>query len=128
MGFVTTERELEDLEPLVDPAEPVLLRHAVDVADEVEVLEAGQSLVDGWKIRDIGRHLLGLERLLGHVVPFDHDPPRVGPQQPDDHLDGRRLPGPVRPQEPEDLAGLDRQGQVVDGLDLAAVVALGNVA
>ncbi len=123
MGLVTAEASSNVSSHLSILAEPVLFRHAVDVADEVEVLEAGQSLVNRRKIRNIGRHLLGLERLRGHVVPFDHDPPRVGPQQSDDHLEGRRLPGPVRPQEPEDLAGLDRQRQVVDGLDLAPIVA-----
>ena len=119
--------QLEGLEPLADALEPLRLGHAVDVADEVEVLEAGQPLVDRRVVGDVGRQLLGPQAVRGHVVPLDDDAPRVRPQQPDDHLDGRRLAGAVRPQEAEDLARLDGERQIVDGFDLAAVVAFRNV-
>src|SRR5690606_29612380 len=39
-------------------------------------------------------------------------------QQPEQHADRRRLAGAVRPEEPGDLAGCDRQVQAVEGRDV----------
>ena len=55
-----------------------------------------------------------------YALPFTVTEPRVGPVQAEDQPHGGRLAGAVRAEEPGDLAGLDGEGQVVDG-ELVAV-------
>ncbi len=50
----------------------------------------------------------------------DHATGRLG--EPEQHQDGRRLAGAVRAQQPEHLAGLDREVEVVDGRDRAVLL------
>src|SRR5262249_42751225 len=73
------------------------------------------------------RHLLGELALLeldahepaqlrpvpARVQPEYADPPGIGPAQPLDTLDGRGLARPVRPEDPEDLALVDAERDVL---------------
>ena len=76
------------------------------------------------------RHARVETALLGHVAPHTSRPglrlailpghgPRVGPEEAEDDPHRRRLAGPVRAQEPVDLARPDGQADAVEGLDLA---------
>jgi hypothetical protein len=47
---------------------------------------------------------LHLDRIAPHVVPDHLDRPLVRPEQPGDHGERGGLPGPVRPDEPDELA------------------------
>src|SRR2546422_5586570 len=47
------------------------------------------------------------------LLPFQKDTSALGRQQADQHVEGRRLAGPVRPEQADDLAPVDVQGDVV---------------
>ena len=118
--------ELEDLQPLFDSGDPVLFGYPVDIADEIQILQSRQPFVDGGIVRHVCRHGLALESVFLAVQAVDDDRARVRLEKPDDHFDGRGFPRAVGAQKAEDLAGLDDQVELVDGLDLALIVTLGN--
>src|SRR5262245_36002501 len=100
---------------------------------EVQRLEDGeQVLLDGqlpeyrrflWQIADPLAAPL-VHRQPGDLLTLEKDPPAVGREQADHHVEGRRLAGAVRPEESDDLTALDVEGDGVD--DLAALEPLGE--
>jgi len=53
------------------------------------------------------------------LFPVPRNPPFAGLQDPEDHPEGRRFPGPVRPEEPEHFLFRDGQVQIPDGRKIA---------
>jgi hypothetical protein len=51
------------------------------------------------------------------VAPEERHPAAVSPDEPEQHAQCRRLAGAVRPQVAVDVAGLDRQVDVVDSVN-----------
>ena len=91
-----------------------------------EVLAAGEVAVEADAVRQVADPPLDLERATGRIQP-DHARLAVGRLgQPEQHQDGRRLAGAVLPEQPEDLAGLDLEVEMVDGDQVA--VGLGEAA
>ena len=62
-------------------------------------------------------------RIAGHVDAGDRGGTGVRVAQPFEDLDRRRLPSPVRTEEPEDLAFRHREADAADGLDLTVPLA-----
>ena len=76
-------------------------------ADQDQILAAGEVLVDGGELAgetDRAPHRRGVGR---HVVAEYPRPPLVGSQQGGEDPDGRRLAGPVRPEDAVHGAGRD---------------------
>src|SRR4029077_2657573 len=69
--------------------------------------------------------LAELVAITAWIEAEDVDGARVGRAEPADRFDGGGLAGAVRPEDGEDLAGLDRERDVVD--DSLVAVALGEV-
>jgi hypothetical protein len=81
-------------------------RKPVERAEEAEILLGGQVLVERDRLRcDADSPADGRARRIGFAV-HGHSA-TVGAEGADNHPDRRRLPGPVRPQEPKGLAPRD---------------------
>ena len=120
-------RDLHRVAQLGDALLALLHGHAVDVAHEVEVLDAREELVEVRVVGDVGHDLLALKRLLldGHAV--DEDLALGEVEDAAAGLDGRGLAGAIVAEEAIDLARLDVQRQVVDGLVALFAILLGVV-
>src|SRR2546428_13376325 len=59
-----------------------------------------------------------LRLVRGGIEPVELERAARGPQQGREHLDGGGLPGAVRTEEREDLAGSDAEGDIGDRRDL----------
>jgi hypothetical protein len=107
--------EVDQLGQLVDPLVHFAAGQAVEAALEAEQFGAGLLGVERRLLQghaDPEAHLPGLgpDVIAGHPGP----PPARG-QQGAQHVHRRGLPGPVRPEEPVDLAGGDPQVDTGDG-------------
>ena len=78
--------------------------HPLDAALEHQVLAAGAELVDARVLRHVADRAADRVRLAADVVAGDRGGAAVGVGERDEHADGRRLAGAVRPEQPEDLA------------------------
>ena len=114
--------EAETLERRVDGAAEV--RQSVEPRDEFEVLADRQVLVEGEALRHVADVALDLLRLASGCRSRGRCPAAVGPEQPADHADRRRLAGAVRPEEADDLAFATLEVDVVD--DRLVAEALGQ--
>ena len=90
-------------------------RHLGELREEAQRLGAGEELVVGRVLRQVADALL--RALARDRRVEDEGPPARREDEPHQHLDGGRLAGAVRPDEAEDLALLDREREVVDGVD-----------
>jgi hypothetical protein len=88
---------------------------AVQVADKLEQLTPGELGVQVGLVGNEAGRRFGLDRLGLYVVSRHVHASAGRLEQPDDHPDGGRLPGAVRPQEAEDLAGVDTKVDVIHG-------------
>jgi hypothetical protein len=80
---------------------------------EVEQLVAGGPLLEAEVLGQVADPPAGGR--LARRPAEDQGLAAAGPDQAEQDLHGRGLAGPVGPEEAEDLAGLDAQGQVVEG-------------
>src|SRR5262245_23875014 len=88
---------------------------------EVEVLPDAERAIECVRLRYDADHLL-----RRHGVPHDVDAPdvRAAARRDDarrEHAGGGRLPGAVRTEQPEDLAGAHGEVEAVDRADVARV-------
>ena len=101
------------VEQLFAPPAGVAPAHAVHLAHELQLFDAGQPFPQ----HDILRaHADARTRRRSAVVngqAAHHHAPRIRLQQATHHADGGRLAGPVRPEEAEHLTLVDVQRQVV---------------
>ena len=105
---------------LVAPATIALGRDPVDVGQQIEAVEDRQVPPE---LAALAEHHadpghMAETILVGHEA-SDFDPPAGRPQDPRQDLDGRRLARAVRPDEGEQLAGLEAEGEVDQRLHLA---------
>jgi hypothetical protein len=94
----------------------------VELADHLEVLEAGQVLVHGGVLAgepDVLAHLGGI---ADHVEAGNPRGAIVGQQQGRQDANGRRLTGPVRAEQPEDAARLDVKVHTAKRVDVAVAL------
>ncbi len=107
--------QLEPLEETVYLLGQAWSGQAVEGPEVLQVLATGEFPVDAPLTRqdrpDAGEDPGGL---FLDVEALDEDPPRGRPEQRGEHLDGRRLAGPVRAQQAEDLALGDGEADTVD--------------
>ena len=115
-------RQLEPRQDLLGTTPRLRLREVVQPSDELEVLEAGQVLVDR---RALSREADPEPQLLGvahGVQPVDLRSAAGGREQGGQDPDRGRLAGPVRPEQPEHRAGLDLEVDPLERLDVAEVL------
>jgi hypothetical protein len=67
----------------------------------------------------VPEHRLDVAPLADDVAPADADRAAAGAALPDEHADGGRFAGPVRPEQPEQLAAADVEVEPVDGGEAA---------
>jgi len=91
----------------------------VQAADQPQVLAAGEVGVDRGELPGETDHAPDGGGLPHHVVPEDLGVPGGRPQDRRQHADRRRLPGPVRPEQPHDGARRDLEAHAVQRGDLA---------
>src|SRR5207344_1350651 len=84
------------------------------VREETEQLAAGHPLVQPEVARQVAEPLANAHAVASRVEPEDAEPAVRRADQVEQQADRRRLAGAVRPQEAEDLAGLDREVDVDD--------------
>ena len=114
------------LEDLVDLRLRIGPRDAVQASRVAQVLAPGHAVVEADAVRQVADAALHLERVPGRIEADDAGPARRRLGQAEEHQDGRRLAGAVLAEQPEDLAGVDLEVEVVDGDEVA--VALGQPA
>jgi hypothetical protein len=100
---------LADVEPVDEPgaAGPhVDRRGAADPAHELDRLPRREAVDRQRRLRLDGAGAAGVAGVGHDVAATDQDPARIRPQEPNDLVDERRLPGAVVAEEPIDLARL----------------------
>jgi hypothetical protein len=115
--------QAEHLEQLVGAGPHVPGREVGELADEAEVLAAGEVLVDRCVLAgetDQRAHGVGLAH---HVVAEHARPPGVGLDDRGQDPHGRRLAGAVRAEEAEHGARRHAQVDAVEGVDVAEALA-----
>ena len=101
---------------------PALVDAAAQVGEVAQQLRPGEVGVEGvlgWHVADVPPDL----DAVGHAVEAQDG--GATPRREDEvqeRPDGRRLAGAVGPEEAEDLAALDLQVEVLDGMDVAVVL------
>ena len=109
----------DEVEQLLDPALLRPRRHAVELGEVAKIVVPGEPFIDAaLAAEDVANPLANLARILDDV-PAEHPCRARGRnQQRDQHLDRRRLAGPVRAEQAEELPRLDREAHPANGLDL----------
>ena len=114
--------EPEQLEQLVAPGSRRLRLEMMQARDQLEILHGGQRIVDGGRLGHVPDSALDLEWLRDHIEARDESQTRRRANQSRQDLHGRGFAGAVRAEETEDLARLDAEVQIVEGL-FAAIAA-----
>jgi len=109
---VGRRREADQLEELAAAPLAVALRHPGEPREEPERLAPGEEVVPGRVLREVADAALRGAARDRRVEDEGLAAGRV--DEAHQHLDGGRLAGAVRADEPEDLALLHRQCHVVD--------------
>src|SRR5450759_2706160 len=113
----------ELLEPLLTAGTDVLLAHVVYASEEPQVFHRREAVIQDELLGDEADVPPGLGGLAHDVVTGDLGRTRRRARQRAEHPDGGRLAGAVRPEEPEDLTLWDVEADLVDGFELAEVLA-----
>src|SRR5580658_408324 len=108
-----------ELERLPDPPLAFLPRDRVQSGEHPQVLVPGDLRVRRDELGNVADIPTDLGRVPADVESGDRRATAGQRKQGGEHLDGRRLPGPVRADEPEDLAVPDGEGESVDGGEIA---------
>ena len=82
--------------------------------EDVDRLAAGEVGPEGHVARDVRESAMQRDGISPRIAPEQLDVSRVGAQQAEQDSDGRRLAGPVRPEEPVHLSQRDRQIKAVE--------------
>jgi len=120
--------EVEALEQLGRPHPRLLAGQARQLADQHQVLGAGEQLVERGVLPGHADHPADGRRLAGDVEPGDPAGAGVGRRHRGEHADGGRLPGAVGPEDAEDASGRHLEVDPVDrhllAVDLAEALGL----
>ena len=111
--------EVEPFEQLDGPGAGVGRRQVEQLADQHEVLHAGEVLVDRGVLAGQADRLADLARLAGDVETGDPGRAGVGLEQRRQDADRGGLAGAVGPEDAEHGAGAGRQVDAVEGLGRA---------
>src|SRR5215211_41837 len=112
--LVTPLCELEPLQELLGPLAGFLPGDTVVSSVEKQRLLDGQELVQVHFMGGDPDHTPRLPKLPKGILPEDLDRARIGPGQADHAVYERGLSCPVRPQQPEELPGLDLERDPVE--------------
>ena len=115
--------EADDLEHLADAPLQRVTAHAVQLAEEAQVLGRGQLRVDRELLRDVPDRLLRLRRADVDRASGDVHLATVTLQEAADHRDRGRLAGTVRPEQAVGLGWTDAEPDAVDGGAIAVPLA-----
>jgi len=105
--------QAETLQQLARPPFPGPFAHSVQRAAEAQVVEPGQLGVQVALIRHHAHQVLGGLGVARAVDAGNPDDARVRPGQAGQHVDGGRFPRAVRPEEAENLASGNDEGDPV---------------
>ncbi len=108
--------ELEILEEKIDLFLSFGIGDLVEVLVKIEVLLAGQFVVEERLVGDVGDQLFQLVMLAVVGLAVDDDAAAVGGQQPGQDLQRGGLARPVRPQQAVDLPGGQGKSDALQGL------------
>ncbi len=111
-GLVGEAHELEEFGGALGGGGVV---EAVHAADEVEVLAGGELAEEGHALGDDADVALDLDGVVEEVFAEDLDGAGAGSEEAGEHLDGGGFAGAVGAEEAEELAGFDREIDVIDG-------------
>ena len=113
--LVLAAGQADQVEQLADRRLLLARRHAVQLGEVAQVVRARTAARRGpGRRRRRSRSAGDLAGVVDHVVPEHAGRARGRQQQGDQHLDGGGLAGAVRPQQPEQLAALDREVDAAD--------------
>ncbi len=118
--------QTDKFQQVAGDASPLRPGQPVGAGEEVEILEAGQVLVEAEEVRHPADQSAHRPRFGDGVVTEDRGRAPVGAQQRRQREHRRGLAGAVGPDQPEDRARGNVEVQAVDGVELA--VALGQPA
>src|SRR5262249_19321913 len=107
--------EADALEQLLRAWATLLPRQSLQARLETQVLAPGEERIEGGFLEGRTDPLPYLRPVLRDVEAADACRAGRGWQQRCQHQDGSRLPGPIRAEEPVDLAGRDGEVDAVDG-------------
>jgi hypothetical protein len=116
-------RELERVEQLLGPGVRRPSAEVVEAPDHLEVLEAGQVLVNGGVLSGEADVRAQSGALVEDVEAGDAGRAVVGTEERREDAHGRRLAGAVRPQEPEDGPAVDAEVDAAQRVDVAVALA-----
>src|SRR5688500_11715039 len=112
--FVAPVLEVEETEQFAPTMFYLSALLAVQTGDKAEELHPGELLIDERPVGNEAQPSLCLVRPLDDIDATDPHAPRRGTEDPRNHAQRRRLAGPVRPEEAEQLPGRDMQVERVD--------------
>ena len=108
--------DAEALEQVAGLCRCLLRGEAAHTSDEDDVLEGGEALVEAGLLGHHARAPTDVVAVGDRVEAEDAGAAAVGRQQAVEEANGRRLARPVGTEEGDDLAGVDVEGQAVEGL------------
>ena len=117
-GGLRPLRKLESLEQLVGHPPRAGCPHSEQPAVEIEVFKDRELAVERVRLGDDADDLFRERRVGNDVDAADEGAPRGRDHPRRQHPGGRRLPGPVRTEQPEDLAPFDGEVQFIDGFEV----------
>lgn len=110
-------RQAHAAQHLLDAPTAIRASHAREGGDEIEHPPGGEFWREGGPVREEGE--AAADRPGGGGVAQDLDPPRARPVHPGQQTEERRFPGAVRADDPQGLALLDAQINLVERLAAA---------
>lgn len=113
--LVLGAREIEDVQQLGGPLVDLGAGQSTQPAGVGEEFTPGEAFEEPQPLRQDADAGLHLDRVPPHVVPDDLHRALVGAEQSGDHRQGGGLPGPVRPDQPDEPPGGQFQIDPGDG-------------
>ena len=123
-GLIQLTLQFQQAGVFLNALQTLLLTHAVDVADEIQIGRAGHEFIEVRVVRNVGKLLLSGQRLGADGLAADENVALVKVQDAAADLESRGLARTVVADEGAQLAGTDVQIQMVYGAFFA--VALGQ--
>ena len=124
-GLIQLALQLQQTGVFLNTLQTLLLAHAVDIADEIQIGRAGHEFIEVRVVRDVGKLLLAGQRLGADGLAADENVALVEVQDAAAGLESRGLARAVVADEGAQLAWTDMQIQMVHGAFFA--VALGQI-
>ena len=120
-GIVQPVRDLECLGEACHPFPSLGLRHLINVCDEMDVLRAGEVIVDVGIVRYVGEFALASDRVAPDGLAIDQDVAILKIEHTHGTADGRGFPRAIVTDEAVYLTGFHLQAQAVYRQRLARI-------